>query len=229
MLSMRRLINVAVFTGLLAGGTNFAFAGLYNVAIDTSGVTGTIGGIYLQFNPGVASDPASVVIKNFIITGPGGLLTGTPGGALFPAGIDGDVTGALDNLPLTLHNTAALNDYLQYLTFADSMAFQLAFNLPATLSGDPSAFGLEITGPDGLSSIFPTDPNNFNVEMTFDPAGNISISNTTSLIAITPSTSTAPEPGSFVLLLTAIALITSWKHGSLCWASLVRKLSQRCI
>jgi len=201
-LSIRRQIHFLLFVGLFVGGASSAFADLFNVTIDTSGVTGTVGGIYMQFNPGLASDPASVAISNFAISGPGSLITGTPAGGA-PAGTDGDVTGALDSLPLVLHNTTGLNDYLQYLTFGNSIAFQLAFNLPAIPGGDPSNFGLEVTGPDGLSSIFPVDSNFFNVEMTFDNAGQISVSNTTSAIGIT---SAVPEPSSVVFLATVIAL-----------------------
>ena len=202
MISINHLLLAA---GFLAAGGGSAYADTFTVKIDTTSLSGT-GGIYFQFNPGLNSDPASVVITNFVISGSGALipLPTTPIGSL-PAGTDGDVTGSLDSPPLTLANTQALNDYLQYLTFGDSLQFQLTFNLPPKFDQSPSSFGLEVTNADGLSSPFDTDANLFNVEMTFDSSGRLQIANTASQIDVAPAG--VPEPGSVVLLFTAIGAV----------------------
>jgi hypothetical protein len=181
-----------------------ALASTFHVNVDTSSFAGSIGGIYFSFSPGLASDPASVSIGSFAIDAPGGLISGDPNpGVDVPPGTDGDVTGSLNSLPLMLGNSTGLNDYLQYLKFGNTIKFNFTFNLPATFSGDPSSFGFEITGADGVSSIFPVDANNFNVQMTFDRTGTLSYTNTTNAIALT---SAVPEPGSIFLLATVAAL-----------------------
>jgi len=205
LISTKQVSKLLLAAGFLVAGAVSAYADSFTVNIDTSSLSGT-GGIYFQFNPGLNSDPASVVITNFVISGSGVLipLPTTPGGSL-PAGTDGDVTGSLDSPPLTLANTQALNDYLQYLTFGDSIQFQLTFNLPSKFDQSASSFGVEVTNADGLSSPFDVDENFFNVEMTFDSSGQLQISNSASQIDIAPSG--VPEPGSVVLLLTVIAAV----------------------
>ena len=204
MLSKRCLALAAVLLGLVASEWNPASAGVLSFSIDTSGVAGTTGGIYFQFNPGLASDPATVVVDNFVIGAPGGLLSGTPVGALFPAGSDGDVLNSLDNLPLVLRNTFGLNDYLHYLSFGSLITFTLDLQVPNPVTGDPSSLGVEITGADGLGSVFPVDDQNFNVQITFDSRGKLIVTNTTPLIQIGPAG--VPEPGTALLAAAAIAL-----------------------
>jgi len=204
------LVRLAVFAILGWACTQAGRADHFTVSVNTSGAAGTTGGIYLNLSPGNNSDPASVSIDSFMIDAPGGLISGdpNPGGDFPPGSTPGaDVTGSLTSLPLILRNTAQTNDYLQYLTFGNQIVFDFTFNLPATFTGDPSTFGFEITGADGLSSIFPVDPiTNLNVEMTFDQTGALSFTNTSSEITVTPS---VPEPGSLILLVTvASALFT---------------------
>jgi len=100
----------------------------------------TTGGIYLQFDPGPGSDPASVTIKAFHTDG---TLLSVP-----PPVVDVDVLPVNPNLaalPLTIKNTASLNDFELFLTFGSSISLEAALHLPPALAGSsPSVFNFEV-------------------------------------------------------------------------------------
>jgi hypothetical protein len=113
---------------------------VYDLTINTSSLLNRPGGIYLQFSPGTGSDPASVTVNAFHTDG---ALLSAPS-----PHVDGDVAPAnpnLASLPLTIRNTASLNDFEQFLNFGSSMSLQVAFHLPPALTGSStSIFKFEI-------------------------------------------------------------------------------------
>jgi hypothetical protein len=170
-----------------------SFAGaVYEVDLDTSSVSGTDGAIYFAFTPGPAADTASITISPFSVASPGTLLS-TPAPAT-----TGDVTGALDALPLIIGNTNGLNDYLHHLTFGDAITFRVTFNLPSTLTGDAgSAFVVQLTSSDGISPILTDDPSGNVVQIEYDTQP---VFTAQSLSAIATVFNPVPEPGSLILL-----------------------------
>jgi hypothetical protein len=127
---------------------------VYVIEIDTSPWVSTTGAIYFQFSPGIEPTiPASVAITGFVPLG--NLIAGTPAGG-WPAGGTGDFSGALDTPPLTLGNTSANNDYLQYLTWGLAASFRAEFSLgtPPEPPISGSSFLVGIYGPDGLLPLF---------------------------------------------------------------------------
>jgi|SRR5208282_4585635 len=87
----------------------------YDFSVNTSSINGTAGYIDLQFNPGISSTgSASATITNF--TSDATLGTATPSGS--------SVTGTLPST-VTINNTSTTgyNDYLQALTFGNTINF----------------------------------------------------------------------------------------------------------
>ena len=129
---------------------------VYVIEIDTHQWVGATGAIYFQFSPGIEPTiPASVAITDFVPLG--NLISGTPPGG-YPAGGTG-FSGALDTPPLTLGNTFANNDYLQYLTWGLGVSFRAEFTLgtPPEPPISGSTFLVGIYGSDGLLPLFGSD------------------------------------------------------------------------
>jgi len=102
----------------------------YHVTVNTSSVTGTIGSLDFNFNPGLsATQSASLQILSFSSNG---ALAGSPT-------LTGDVSGTLPST-LTFDNTTGFNDYFE------------GFKFGSTLSFDVSLYGPAISSPDGLST-----------------------------------------------------------------------------
>jgi len=94
----------------------------YLVVVDTSSVSGTVGHIDFQFNPGNATtQAASAVVGSFNLVG--GSLTGVPQ-------VTGSVSGALPGT-ITFTNSTALNEVFQGVTFGTTLSFEVTFSGPA--------------------------------------------------------------------------------------------------
>jgi hypothetical protein len=166
-------------------------------SVDTRSVSGTNGAIYLQFNPGLNADLASISIANFTLSDPGSLLANPA-----PAGSAG-VTGDLGNPPLTIPNTNANNDFLEYLTFGSSLSFQVSFSLPGNLAGDSgSTFSFGLDAADGISPILTADPDGFIGQIGYDNTGVF----TTTVLSPNGTISSlgTPEPGTWMLAFAAL-------------------------
>jgi hypothetical protein len=193
------------FLALAAGLILMAAPGLadivasYDVLIDTSSVAASHGAIYMQFNPGPDSDPASVSITGFQIGAPGVLSSTSFNPVIFPSSpfTDGDVTGSLDSPPLVILNTDGLNDYLHFLTFGSWISFHAAFDLPVPLVGTSgSIFSFGLTAEDGLSPLLTDDPGGFIGQIEYDYNGVF----TTALLSDAGEVAPVPEPASLTLV-----------------------------
>src|SRR5207253_6841385 len=119
-------------------------------------------------------------ISAFSIGAPGSLLS-------VPAVLtDGDVTGALDSLPLVIGNTFGLNDYLNFLQFGDTIDFTVSISHPVTLTGDAgSAFLFGLTSDDGLSRILTQDPSGMLGQIAIDQTGAFTVDQLSDFATIT--------------------------------------------
>jgi hypothetical protein len=170
---------------------------VYNVVIDTTDASGYLGAIYMQFAPGLNSDPASIRITDFQISSPGVLSSDPPW-------TTGAVSGSLDILPLTISNTDGLNDYLHFLTYGSQITFRVAFDLPAALTGDSgSTFGFGLTADDGWTPILTEDPSGFAGLIGYDEAGTFSVTPLSTVVSI----ERVPEPVALPLIGLAVAAL----------------------
>jgi hypothetical protein len=190
-----------MWSHLLCSVTLLCFAGtasanIYDVAINTSSITGTAGSLDFNFNPGpLLTQAASLQILNFSSDGS---LKASPT-------LTGDVSGALA-ATVTVDNGTPFNDYFQGFTFGSTLSFQV------------SLFGPALSSPDGLS----TSGSTFAFSMFSDAAGtkpvlttdtangfaflaNVNLDGTTTAISFVP-TAAAPEPSSLRLFGAAIVL-----------------------
>jgi len=124
----------------LAFGFAAPSATIFEVAIDTSPVSATGGGIYLQFNPGLgASDAAQARVSNFLLAAPGAVSGVLPGAVV-------------------LANTNALNDYFHGLTSSDGLS-----NLFTSSDPDGYLFRLDLD-PTGIGSRPNFNPDSVNFD-----------------------------------------------------------------
>jgi hypothetical protein len=178
----------------------------YNITVNTSSISGTMGSLDFNFNPGpLVSQAASLQILTF--TSDGTLAGACPCGT-------GDVSGQLP-ATLTFDNGAGFNDYFDGFTYGTVISFAA------------SLYGPALSSPDGVS----TSGSTFAFSMFSDPAGTIPVltADTTEGFAVTidvnldgstTATSyssqtivtpvggiTAPEPGSVGTIGTGMAAL----------------------
>jgi hypothetical protein len=117
----------------------------YGISVNTASITGTVGSLDFNFNPGpLATQAASLQILGFSSNG---TLGGSPV-------LTGDVSGALP-LTLTFDNETGFNDYFEGFTFGTDLDFEV------------SLYGPALSSPDGVS----TSGSTFAFSMFSDAAG----------------------------------------------------------
>ena len=193
-------LRLLFFAALLTCFFDRASAGpiTYNVTVDTTSISGAMGSLDFNFNPGpLVTQSASLQILNFSSNG---TLAGN-----CPCGT-GDVSGQLP-ATLTFDNGTGFNDYFDDFTFGSTLSFSV------------SLFGPALSSPDGIS----TSGSTFAFSMFSDAAGtvpvlttdttngfayvvNVNLDGTTTATSFLP-TSGVPEPGTGSLSLTAILVV----------------------
>jgi hypothetical protein len=186
------------------GGKVSASPVAYHVAVNTSTVSGTMGSLEFQFNPGgFNSLAATATITNFM----GGTLVGSPSNI-------GNVSGALPG-PVAINNGTAFNDMLQNFNYSAGFSFDVTFSGPALDTPDPSkpgtTFSLTLWDmPDGGGDpIFPVDESGAALLININPDGSRSVTSAPQ-VNVTP----IPEPTSLVLFgvgLAGLAVYRRWR------------------
>jgi len=197
MLGKYWLVIASVF---LAASVAKAGPIIYDVTVNTSSITGTMGSLDFQFNPGpLTTQSASLQILDFTSDG---TLAGSPS-------LTGDVSGALP-ATLTYDNGTQYNDFFEDFTYGTTLSFEV------------SLYGPALSSPDGVS----TSGSIFAFSMFSDPAGtvpvlttdtvdgfaatlNVNLGGTTTVTDPSTETSVAaltatPEPASLLLLATGL-------------------------
>lgn len=185
---------------LCVTSTAFASSATYDVSIDTSTLSGAMGSLDFNFNPGpLIPQAASLQILNF---GGTGTVTGTPL-------VTGDVTGGSLPATLTFDNGAAFNDYFQMFTFGNTITFSLslsgpALNSPGGLSGSTFAFSM-FSDAAGSMPVLTSDMANgfaFTVDVNTDASTTLNrfSPETTITSAGGGPSSVAPEPANLTLV-----------------------------
>jgi hypothetical protein len=203
-MSKRALVLVTLL--LLIGSAASADI-LYDVSVDTSSISGTVGSLDFNFNPGpLVTQAASLQILDFTSDG---MLAGN-----CPCGT-GDVSGQLP-ATLTFDNGTAFNDYFDDFTFASMLSFQLRLYGPAlsspdgvSTSGSTFAFSM-FSDAEGTIPALTTDTTDgfaFTVGVNLD--GTTTVNNFSSQTTVGSGTSAVPEPSSLTLLGTAVVLFVT--------------------
>jgi hypothetical protein len=168
----------------------------YDVTVNSSSISGTMGSLDFQFNPGpLVSEPASLQILNFA---PNGTLNPPP----FPTG---DVTGMLPG-KLYFDNLTAFNDYFEPLTYGTMLSFDVTISsMAGGTSGSAFAFSMfsDATGRIPTLTTDTTDGFAFTVGVNLD--GSTTVTPFSSQTTVVPTLATVPEPDSLTLVGTAIA------------------------
>lgn len=171
---------------------------IYNVSVDTSTISGVMGSLDFNFNPGpLVTQAASLQILNFMSDG---TLAGN-----CPCGT-GDVAGQLP-AALTFDNGAAFNDYFDGFSFGSTLSFQVSLYGPAlsspdgvSTSGSTFAFSMfsDAAGTMPALTTDTTDGFAFLVDVNLD--GSTTVNNFSAQTTVTAAASGAPEPGSVILI-----------------------------
>jgi len=204
-----RLFLLAAVVSILAGS---ASAGVitYDVAVNTSSLSGTAGSLDFQFNPGpLVSQAADLQILSFSSDGSLSACAANIQG--FCA--TGDVTGTLPGT-LTFNNGTGFNDYFDDFTFGNTLSFKVSLYGPAlstpdgiSTSGSVFAFSMfsDAAGTIPALTADTTDEFAFTVVVNLD--GTTTVTNSSSQTSVSPLPSGVPEPSSFVLLGAALAFL----------------------
>jgi PEP-CTERM motif len=185
----------------------------YDVTVNTSSISGTVGSLDFNFNPGPpVTQFAQLQILSF--TSDGSLAEACPCGI-------GDVGGQLP-ATLTFDNGSGLNDYFDNFTYGSTISF------------DVSLYGPALSAPDGVS----TSGSTFAFSMFSDLAGtvpaltsnttfgyaftiDVNLDGSTTVTNFSPQTNVAaqsgggtpsgsvPEPGSFLMVLVALGALAA--------------------
>lgn len=126
-----------------------ADAATYQVTVDTTALTGSVGYLDLQFNPADTSAPAATAdISN---------LQGTLS-LLATADLIGDVMGTLP-AAVSFTNSTAFNDYFQSVQFGS--VFSVMLDIDGDFLTQPSllgtSFSLSLYAADGINPLLSTD------------------------------------------------------------------------
>ncbi len=169
----------------------------YDLSVDTSSITGTIGSLDLNFNPGpLVTQSASLQILNF--TSNGLLAGGTT--------LTGDVAGVLP-ATLTFDNGTGFNDYFEGFTFGSTLSFQVSLYGPAlsspdgtSTSGSTFAFSM-FSDADGTIPTLTSDTTN-----GFAATIDVNLDGSTSMESFIQGQTIVPEPTSFGLCAASLVL-----------------------
>src|SRR5258708_23365141 len=187
----------------------------YLVGVNTSGITGLMGKLDFQFNPGSGTLSASVDISSFSSTG--GSLTGSPT-------LNG---GASGNLTSTVHiaNSGGLNEYLQNFTFGTALQFQIFFSGAALSSPNNTStdtFGLALYNSSFMPQLNNGSQGDFIATVDVNTDGSTTphlASSPSGLVTVTPVVSTGvPEPSTWALCGIAMSGIALWRRRRRCRA-----------
>ena len=188
------------------------FAGpiTYDVAINTSSISGTAGSLDFNFNPGpLITQAASLQILDF--TSDGTLVSCAANVQAFCP--TGDVSGQLP-ATLTFDNGTAFNDYFDGFTFGNTISFAVSLFGPAlsspggATSGSTFAFSM-FSNPAGTVPVLTTDTTDgfaFTVDVNLD--GTTTVTNYSSQTSVVPQTGSVPEPSSMPLVLAGLMFVT---------------------
>jgi hypothetical protein len=169
----------------------------YDVAVDSSSISGTAGALDFQFNPGpLVTQAASLQILNF-----------TSNGALAGNSVlTGDVAGTLPGM-LNFNNGTAFNDYFEGFTYGSTLSFQVSLDGPAltspdgvSSSGSTFAFSM-FSDAAGTIPIFTTNTTEgfaFIIDVNLD--GTTTVTNFSAQTTVVPITGAIPEPSTLALL-----------------------------
>jgi hypothetical protein len=175
----------------------------YDVTVNSSSISGTMGSLDFQFNPGpLVSEPATLQILNFASNG-----TLNP-----PPAPTGDVTGVLPGT-LSFDNLTAFNDYFEPFTYGTMLSFDVSISsMAGGTSGSAFAFSM-FSDAAGTIPALTTDTTNgfaFTVGVNLDRS--TTVTPFSSQTTVVPAVATVPESDSLTLVGTAIALM-----GALLW------------
>jgi hypothetical protein len=181
---------------------------LYQVSVDTSSMSGTSGSLDFQFNPGpFASQAASLQLLNF---GGGGTFAGSPS-------LTGAVTGGPLPSALTFDNGSPFNDYFDGFTFGSTLHFEVSLSGPAlnapdgtSTSGSTFAFSMFSDAAGTIPALTTDTVNGFATTIDINLDGSTSVTNLSAQTSVGQASPTS-EPGSLVLLGTAMALLGAFR------------------
>jgi hypothetical protein len=175
----------------------------YDVTVDTPTISGAMGALDFNFNPGpLVTQAASLQILNF--TSDGTLADCAANSQGFCP--TGDVSGTLPGT-LTFDNGTAFNDYFDGFTFGSSISFELSLFGPAlsspdgvSTSGSTFAFSMfsDSAGTMPVLTSDTTDGFAFTVDVNLD--GSTTVNNFSQANVMPTTTGSAPEPGSLILI-----------------------------
>jgi hypothetical protein len=204
-------LGASLALGLLLAATPARAASItYEVHVDTTSLSGTLGYLDFQFNPGgLDALAATAAITGF-----------NPYDAtLIPSAIlTGDASGELP-ADVTLGNSGGFNDYFHGLTFGNQFSFFLTLTgdalSPASTPLSGTAFSLLLFDADGFTPLLTVDPDGRLASLQIGPTGAVSVETFARAQGGDPAATVAevtapvpvPEPTTLLLVATGAGAI----------------------
>jgi hypothetical protein len=204
--------KIILLSALVIMFANWAYADdiTYDVTVNTSSITGAVGSLDFNFNPGpLVTQAASLQILSFSSDG---TLGGSPT-------LTGEVSGALP-ASLTFNNGTGFNDYFEGFKFGSILTFDVRLFGPALIapdgvssSGSTFAFSM-FSNPAGTVPALTTDTTDgFAYIIAVNLDGSTTVNNFSTQSNVVPPMSAVPELSSGMLLGTTIAFGMLWLLG----------------
>lgn len=183
----------------------------YQVVVNTSSISGTMGFLDLQLDPGPGADAAQASVFAF-----------STNGSLYSSPLNGNTGDATGTLPGTvvLQNGTIFNDSFQGVDFGTSILFDVSFSGTAISSPSGtnagSTFSVGLYDSTASNPLLTDDPSGAVALANIGPYGSFSFTGTPnadggpSVVTITPlntSPSPVPEPSTYVLMLSGCAAL----------------------
>ena len=166
-----------------------AFAVSYIANVDTSGLNGTSGYLYLQYTPfDTGTVKSTATVSGFTTDG---LLGAQSANVVNGSAVTGTLPGSV-----VFANTNGINDYNQAITFGNDLSFDLLLGLiPGAPAGGSNTFSLGFFSDEGgFNPLFTSDGTLFSIDLNNN--GNSAFEVFSNQASVAP----VPEPGTIVLL-----------------------------
>jgi hypothetical protein len=163
----------------------------YDVTVNTASISGTVGSLDFEFNPGPnVTQAADLQILNFASDG---TLAGSPM-------LTGDVAGTLP-ATLTFDNGTVFNDYFEGFTYGSALSFQVSLYGPAlsspngtATSGSTFAFSMYSDTGGTMPALTTNTTEGFAATIDVNLDGSTTVTNFSSQTTVVPETVPVPAP-----------------------------------
>ena len=198
----KHVAKLAALTSLLLASVTAWADPIFDVSLDTSSISGTVGQVVFELVDGDGVVDNSVALSGFSFGG--GAIAGAAD-YLGTSGVTGDLSGSI-----AMDDSGGLAVFTQPLTFGSSLMFAMTATNNFLSLGSPDAFSMALLTSD-FSACYSDDQNScalLQLDLTGEPLTVASFTLNGAMAQSLPApVVTVPEPASLLLLASGIAIL----------------------